>query len=270
MGASRVTGAAIRAGFERLGIAGAVEVHSSLSAFGHVEGGAEAVVDAVIGVFDLVLVPTFTYGTYASPPEGADLEQNGIDDGTVWDAAPEVFHADMAVAREIGVIPETLRKRPGALRSMHPIESFAALGEGAAQLVASQTLDEPLQPIARLFERGGWVVMMGTDLTSCTAVHLGEARAGRRYFVRWCADGQGRRYPVRVSGCSRGFCGLEGVLAPIAREVTTGGARIRAYPGAQFVSLAAEAIKRDGTTTVCRERCRRCLDARAGGPIMRG
>lgn len=258
----------IIAGLRSLGISAPVEVHSSLSAFGHVEGGAEAVVDALLAVFPLVLAPTFTYDTPASTPPSVHIALNGVQDDVQTLSTP-AFTIDMPASRPLGIVPETLRKRPWAVRSVHPIMSFAAAGEGARELLALQTFDNPLAPVEHLLESlGGWILMLGTDFTSCTPIHLAEFRSGRRPFVRWCLDSEGRRFEVRVSGCSRGFAKLEPFAAPIAREIRIGNARVRAYPGPEFLQLAQAAIEADPEITICADRCRRCMDAFAGGPRL--
>jgi aminoglycoside 3-N-acetyltransferase len=174
----------------------------------------------------------------------------------------------MPVSREIGLIPETLRKRPGAVRSSHPTESFAAIGREARDVVGVQMVDDPLAPIRVLADRDGWILMLGADLTGCTPIHLAEGMAGRRLFVRWSVDQSGMVFPVRVSGCSRGFNSLERIVQPVARETSIGNARVRAYPARMFVSLVADAIRRDGEITACPLRCLRCEDAIAGGPVI--
>ena len=65
-----VTTADIVAGLHALGIqeGDLLQVHSSLSALGYVQGGAEAVVDALlqaVGASGTVMVPTFNHGTVA-------------------------------------------------------------------------------------------------------------------------------------------------------------------------------------------------------------
>jgi len=265
-----VTRADIERGLRQLDLPAIVEVHSSLSAFGWVEGGAEAVVDALVAVFSTVMVPSFTYEAFAPVPKGVFIERNGLERGSrLPDEGRLTFHGDMPVSREIGIIPETLRRRTGAVRSSHPTESFAAIGHGTRELVATQTIDDPLAPIRALTDAGGWILMVGADLAGCTPIHLAESVAGRRLFIRWSMARDGTVFPVRVSGCSRGFGALEPVVAPIAREAKIGNARVRAYPAGEFVRLVANAIRRNGEITMCASRCARCVDVVAGGPITR-
>ncbi len=68
-GRSNVRGSDITAALRRVGIGpgDVVFAHSSLSAFGHVEGGADAVIDALldaVGGNGTVVLPAFTWGRY--------------------------------------------------------------------------------------------------------------------------------------------------------------------------------------------------------------
>src|SRR5512140_811779 len=89
-----------------------VIVHSSLSSFGPVEGGAETVVDALAKVFNAVVVPTFTYKTMiiplAGPADNAMVYGSGGDKNRM----AEFFTSRMPADPLMGIIPETLRKYP--------------------------------------------------------------------------------------------------------------------------------------------------------------
>ena len=72
----------IRAAVRELGLAGLpLEVHSSLSSFGRVDGGAATVVDALLAEGCTVVVPTFTRSPsyLVDAPEAMRPEHNGID-----------------------------------------------------------------------------------------------------------------------------------------------------------------------------------------------
>ena len=217
-----------------LGIDGGVEVHSSLSAFGYVEGGAQAVADALLDAFPLVMVPAFSSGSGIPAPPGVRMERNG------WRRhwwhhwpgyAPQSFRPDMPANRGMGVITEEVRRREGAVRGIHPSHSFAAVGRGACEIIGAQTYEDPMAPVVELCRRGGWILMLGTRLSSCTALHASEAIAGRPFFQRYALVDEGRMVRVGVPGCSHGFHRFAGVLAPIKREVMIGNARVHAYPG---------------------------------------
>ena len=100
----RVDKQQIEAGLAEVGLAAGdvVLVHSSLSALGYVEGGPDTVVDALlasVGPTGTVVVPTFNWGEFHQ----ADV--------AVLDLV------NTSVKSEVGIIPETFRKRSEAVRS---------------------------------------------------------------------------------------------------------------------------------------------------------
>ncbi|MEU5771605.1 aminoglycoside N(3)-acetyltransferase [Streptomyces asoensis] len=155
-------------------------VHSSLSSLGWVCGGP---VTVVRGLLD-ALGPD---GTLVVPTQSGDLS-----DPALWSNPPvpaqwwERIRATMPVydprttpALGVGVVPETVRTWPGAVRSAHPQTSFAALGARAAELTRGHAPDCRLgerSPLARLEEAGARVLLLGTGYDTCTSFHLAEYR----------------------------------------------------------------------------------------------
>jgi aminoglycoside 3-N-acetyltransferase len=97
----------------------------------------------------------------------------------------------------MGAVPDYFLHLPGVLRSAHPAVSWAALGPQALAVLANQQLSYGLGeqgPLARCYERDGWVLSLGTQRT--TVLHLAEYRAkwpGKRYHLQGSAllvDGQ--------------------------------------------------------------------------------
>ena len=79
----------------------------------------------------------------------------------------------------MGVLAETVRGWPGAMRSSHPHVSFAALGPAAEQVVAGHTLGDMLgegSPLARLYDLDADVLLLGVDHSVSTSLHLAEYR----------------------------------------------------------------------------------------------
>lgn len=153
----------IRQGLTELGLTRGMRVlvHSSLSSFGWVEGGAKTVVDAlmkVVGPDGTILMPSFNHGA----PFG--------------DSGPGYFDP-MQTPTTNGRIPDTFWRQPRVLRSLNPTHPFAGWGRDAARYVTGhhETLtmgeNSPLGLIAR---DDGVQLNLGTDHRTTTAKHLAE------------------------------------------------------------------------------------------------
>lgn len=248
-----------------------VIAHASLRSFGEVIGGAEAVLRALVDSVWALVMPTFTYVTMITPEVGPP--NNGITYGAERDLnrMAEPFRRDLPADKQMGVIPEALRRHPRAKRSPHPIQSFA--GIYADKFLAAQNLQDPLGPIGALAEADGWVLLLGVDHTVNTSIHYAEHLAGRKTFTRWAL------LPDRIIECpafpgdSTGFDAIAPDLTGITRTVKAGDATIQALPLRGLISAVTERIKADPLALLCdREDCLRCnairesVSATAGKP----
>ncbi|MFJ4712479.1 aminoglycoside N(3)-acetyltransferase [Streptomyces sp. NPDC088785] len=155
-------------------------VHTSLSSLGWVNGGPVAVVRALLDALG-------ADGTLAVPTQTGDLtDPDGWLDPPLprdwWEtvrATMPGYDPALTPSRGVGVVPETVRTWPGALRSAHPHTSFAALGPRAARIVGGHAPDCRLgerSPLARLEELGARVLLLGAGFDACTGFHLAEYR----------------------------------------------------------------------------------------------
>lgn len=156
------------AGIER---GDSILVHSSLSSIGWVDGGAEAVVQAVLdalGPDGTVLFPTLT--------------------GSANDSAsnPPIFDARTTKCWT-GAIPEAARQRPDAIRSLHPTHSVVAIGKLAGWFTSGHELVRTPcgfgSPYDKLADVGGRIVLIGVTQASNTSFHMAEEIAGVPYVL---------------------------------------------------------------------------------------
>ncbi len=139
---------------------GVLLVHSSLSALGHVPGGAETV---ILGLLDAI----GPKGTLLLPALSYD---NVTRDHPVFDVR--------RTPSNIGAIPEFFRTRPGTRRSVHPTHSVCGVGLLADVLLEGHHLDTTPcgshSPFHRLPNYGGQLLMLGCGLLPNTSMHAIE------------------------------------------------------------------------------------------------
>ncbi len=271
-----VTPQHVREALVQLGLEGQdVEVHSSLRAFGHLAGGPLGVIEPLLDVCSTVLMPAFhSLGRCNPPPDdrpdlnGWDYDSHPVDETDLVPFDPAAFGVDSPITvQEMGIIPATLLKQPGACRSVHPSVSWVAKGPDAPFYTHDHPADDPNIIMRRLYERRGYALLLGVTLTRCTSVHLAEELAGARTLIRWSrgADGAVRRF--RESGCSGGFDNLAPHVAEHLRSARIGPCQVRCYPLAEMVPAAVEALKANPQLVICgRQGTCRCKDVAAGGP----
>jgi len=138
-------------------------VHSALSSIGEVSGGADTVIDALIetvGAEGTVVMSTLT-GWFA--PFDRDTTPSAV-----------------------GRISEQFRKRPGTLRSLHPVHSVAAYGKYAEYVTCGhedcETGCGKGTPYEKIAELGGKVLLLGVDNDRNTMMHSLEEEINAKYL----------------------------------------------------------------------------------------
>ena len=180
--ATHVSKGHIQAGLRRLGLTKGdnIGVHSSLSSFGYVEGGADTVIDALREVVS-------KEGTIVMPTHSANLEKverspEEIAVGVSWlyKILPYDPHKTPCTT---GSIPEAFRKRQDVRRSLHHAHSIAAIGPNAKAIVEAGKKNV-LDAWKHLLENNGYILLLGVDLGACTAMHLAEERVTLPNHIR--------------------------------------------------------------------------------------
>jgi aminoglycoside 3-N-acetyltransferase len=250
-------------------------VHVSLRSLGTpIAGGADTLLDALLTRGRTVLVPTFTEPQFGLPaPAALRPARNGVDYGK-FPAEPPLPEGTAytpgcgLINTGLGMFPATLIKRGGAVRGDHPLNSFAAFGQQAEELIAAQSPADVYGPIRELAAREGPILLIGVGLNRMTAIHLAEQQSGRRLFLRWAKAADGRASMFEVGSCSEGFPQLDSVLRQYARPAVVGDSWWRAFPSRQVLDAASTAIREDQGITHCSDsNCLLCRDSIAGGPL---
>jgi aminoglycoside 3-N-acetyltransferase len=240
-----VTRAMIAAGLARLGLRSGdvLFYHSSLSRFGHVEGGPDAVIDAmldVLGPSGTLVAPGFTFSLKNKPNPVVDM-----------------LHSPS----EVGVISDALRRRPGVRRSRHLTHSVCAIGlpPRAAELTAEHSVTPcgAASPFAKLLAWDARIAFFGCDQNANTCLHAVEEeidlpRVGYRVVPNArLRDEAGREFdlPTEVHDSNPKYdfnpadrplfdCGAMAVT-------TVGNAVVRLVRGAAMRTWAIDALRRD-------------------------
>lgn len=134
-------------------------IHADLSPSQPWNASAEALIEAV-GEGATVVAPTFTYSFCQGRP------------------------FDRLTSRgESGLFGNYLLSRPDAIRSDHPIFSFAAIGPQAEELLTglSPSAFGPGSLFERLHQKEGMLLFAGASFQSCTYVHYVEQKVGVSY-----------------------------------------------------------------------------------------
>ena len=164
-----------------LGPADVVLLHSSRSSIGFVAGGPQAIVLAlldVVGEHGTIVVPTHTSentdpATWQNPPVPESWWP------VIREQSPGFDPGLTPASRWMGILAETIRTWPGAVRSDHPQVSFAALGAQAAVVTAGHRLNAALgdsSPLGAIYRLDGKVLMLGVGYDTNTSLHLAEWR----------------------------------------------------------------------------------------------
>ena len=239
-----------------------VVVHSSLSAFGWVVGGASTVVAAVRSVVPTVIAPAFTHAALLLSPPEPYIPFNADTPAATWEEFREalsktpVHRTDGPIDRNMGAVAAAFAAESDASRSPAPICGFSGVGPRAAELLAQGTAEHPLAVLQAAAAQGAWILLLGVGHWSNTTIHVAENlehRGGYTCFARVADDPRGWTAVRNVGGTSSGFPAIEPHLTGIQRETTIGAARCLTVPAADTIRVARELIRRDPAALLTQE-----------------
>jgi len=166
-----LTQAGIEAGLRALGLARgmAVEVHSSLSKFGRVTGGAPTVIAALINVIGeegALLMPAF--------PVSLPLPLTEADKARGLVAKVRFLDPVSDERTGMGIISDTFKHWPGAL-----------IGPGFHRVCTwGKDIDKHSQGFQYLLDTGGHALLLGVDIHRLSSMHYAEGKVGLPQAVR--------------------------------------------------------------------------------------
>lgn len=245
-----------------LGPTSHVLVHTSYRSIGGVEGGPAVVVRSLVESFDTLMMPVFASHRTAVWDERGVVENNAypVAPPEGWDIGKvEPFTFDTPANPTMGIINETFRREYSVVRSGNPAMSFAAYGSIAKEVCGEGTDFDAVEPIRRLMESGGDVLLLGVTHTNSTALHLAEQLAGRRQFTRYAMTRKGVR-EVESGGCGNGFDAIQPHVQHLKRRTALGEAELRCFALQAYVAIARRLVENDPQALLCETSkvCERC------------
>lgn len=162
-----------------------VVMHASLSGIGVVEGGAAMMLHRLLNVLGkkgTLLMPAFTSITRHSSTH------DGFTKAGCWCEGRESRHLpfipELQPDKENGEIAHRLCSWPATRGSRHPAFSFVAVGNESDGLVRDYSLTDPLQPLKTLLKEDPFILTVGVELDSVSAIHIAEQRRLPDKFVK--------------------------------------------------------------------------------------
>jgi aminoglycoside N3'-acetyltransferase len=157
-----------------LGRGDVAEVHSSLSSFGRVEGGAPTVIDALMNIVgkEGTLVMS-AYPVSLPFPLTEEEKARGIL------AKVRIFGEDYDGRTGMGAIADEFRRRPGTClgRGIHRVCTW---GHDATR--------HSQEGYRLLLDLDGWVLLLGVDIHRCSSMHVAESRVGIPTTITKCFE----------------------------------------------------------------------------------
>jgi len=190
-------------------------VHSSLSAIGHVQGGAETVVKALIK---------------AVSPGGTVLFPTNVFRGSVTEFLRRVHCVDLRqYPSQLGAITRAACKYHGSLRSIHPSHPVVGIGPHAPDILSEHARAEGpcgmLSPYHEIAGKNGKILLLGVSSDCNTSLHTVEEMVAPYIFSEGKPEivstigmqGEEAKVSVKpyVVGLQRDFCQTE---APLLRR----------------------------------------------------
>ncbi len=225
-------------------------LHSALTSIGKVEGGADTVIDAfleAIGEEGTLVMSTLTMWL------------------TPFDAATS--------PSAVGYLSECFRKRPGVLRSLHPVHSVCAYGKYAEYITKDHDKCETGcgegTPYLKIAELHGKAMLLGVDMDRNTTMHSMEEAIDAKYLLTldipaptYIDDYQNKKFTLKkFPPGHRDFLSMTPILrkADLMTEGKIGNALVKVIDVKAMFDLGKELMEENPLLFICEnENCNSC------------
>jgi aminoglycoside 3-N-acetyltransferase-4 len=181
------------------------------------------------------------------------------------------------VTPDLGATADLFWRLPDVRRSDH-VHAFAAVGPAAKAIVADPLPlppHIPASPVGRVHDRNGKILLLGTDHSSNTTLHLAELLADVPYRTTSTSTILEHGIARRIDYGENNHCCLRFALADdwlreagLQREGRVGHAQARLMRARDLVRLALEHLEEDRLLFLHQpeDACEECDEARASIP----
>lgn len=178
------------------------------------------------------------------------------------------------VTPDLGITADMFWRLPGVWRSDH-VHAFAAAGPAASAIVADPLPlppHIPASPVGRVHDQDGKILLLGTDHSSNTTLHLAELLADVPYRTTSTSTILEHGVPRRIDYGENNHCCLRFALADdwlrregLQREGRVGRAQARLMRARDLVRLAVGHLEKDRLLFLHQpeDGCEVCDEARA-------
>ncbi|PUA26626.1 MAG: hypothetical protein B0W54_23070 [Cellvibrio sp. 79] len=212
-----------------------LSVHMAIRSLGEIDGGLDLLIDTFLDHNCTIMGPTHSWNFLLNAEENRILFNNKLKSFSEreWDfqaikkySSEDLFHVSYTQAdKELGFFSSYLARHPARKRSNNPLGSFCAIGPKAEEIVWGE--NHFYQPLKKLVELNGKVLLIGVDIEKMTLIHSIKEKAGSHMLMRWVKSGDNELSWVAGGGCSAGFKKLKPYLHKLASETTLGQATVK-------------------------------------------
>jgi len=172
-----------------------IEVHASLSAFGFVVNKGYDIVDALLEVITngVIIMPAHTSEmTNPRDWEHPPVPKDWFD---IIETHRKPFDPEVFLPERIGEVARIFMQYPGVKRTVHPEVSLSVYNQTDDPHWLDHSFDDRdlIHPLYKLTQEDGKILMMGTDFSTCTSIHLTE-------FMSSASTLEHYDYRVKVNG----------------------------------------------------------------------
>ncbi len=248
-----------------------LSIHMAIRSLGTIDGGLDLLVDTFVAYNCTIMAPTHSWNFLVNIEKNNILFNNKFKSffEREWDFknnkktySEDIFDVDYTKAdKELGCFSSYLAQHPDRKRSNNPLGSFCAIGPKAEEIVWGE--NHFYQPLKKLVELDGKVVLIGVDIDKMTLIHSIKEKAGSQMLMRWVKSGDNELSWVAGGGCSAGFKKLKPYLYKLAYETVLGEAAVKIINAQEVEQVLLPILQHEASNfPACDDSsCRLCQEA---------